>query len=90
MAEFTGVYQPALEIRYLEFADHALVFTFNMDGKPHTTNNPRRMKHENLPTLLFQLADRGYIIMPSGQHTGFKSLQAHSPEYVQAKLASIP
>lgn len=57
------IFQPALLIRYHESRDSVLIVTFSLNGLKQP-GEPREMKHENLPTLLFQLIDKGYTIVP--------------------------
>lgn len=61
----------------------AVVKTASLDGQFHY-GEPKRMAYENIPVLLFQLADAGYTIEP-GDHPfpGIKSFKAFSPEFVR-------
>lgn len=78
-----NIFQSALQINYSERANAVLVHTFALDGGK-IYGRPREMKHENLPTLFFQLVDRGYRLAPdTDEHDGFKVVFAFSPEYVK-------
>lgn len=66
-----NVFQPPVLIVYHEGENAVLVTTYNMNAEKHY-GNPKELKHENLPTLLFQLADRGYLIEPKKPLRGFK------------------
>lgn len=77
-----SVFQPAVEIHYVEHDPEVLVQTFSIDGRVHT-HPPRKLKHENLPTLLFQLADRGYQIIPNPVKFGVRVVRAFSPAFME-------
>lgn len=79
-----NVFQSALQINYSERKNMVLVHAFALDGSKLNGVPPRHMKHENLPTLFFQLLDQGYRLAPdTEEHDGFKVVFAFSPEYVK-------
>lgn len=84
----SNIFHPLLLISYHDQQNSVLIFTYNIEGEKHF-GEPREMKHENLPILLFQLADKGYLLEPKGERLGFKQIIAHSPEYVAKQMAKL-
>ena len=59
------------------------VRTASLDGLFHY-GEPKKIAYEDIPVLLFQLADAGYTIEPGDRlFPGIKSFKAYSPEFVR-------
>lgn len=83
-----NIFQPAVEIHYSELDTEVLVQTYNLD-KSVRPQPPLKLQHEHLPTLLFQLADKGYQINPQPSKFGIRVIAAYTPEYIERNFTTI-
>lgn len=77
-------YMPMLSIEYTERGDKAAITPGDLFGVWHFSET-RPLAFDKLPTMYFQLADRGYLLDSVRRSDGSVLTVAYSPEYKRRK-----